>query len=268
MIKVSTVFLTASLAAASAAGAADLPLRSAPPPFVPPPPVFTWTGFYIGANAGAAFDNRSNNQTFLLGPGTVAGSGATNGILTTSGRGDDTVFQGGGQIGYNYQFGSNVVVGIEADAQYLDLGNRTRSGTSNYTFTPLPNPGGSPTANLGLAFAPPGALVTVVGAKNPEFFGTVRGRLGYSFNRTLIYATGGLAYADGDSDIGYAVGGGLEYAFTRNISAKIEGLYVDLSNGNRAANAVYDVNSNVLAISEQRRGLDFEVARAGINYRF
>lgn len=266
MFKLATAALTASLVAASAAVAADLPLRSEPPPFVAPPPVFTWTGFYIGANAGAAFDNRSGNDTFDVQPGSIAGSGGSSGTLDTSTRRSDAVFTGGGQIGYNYQFASRVVVGLEADAQYIDLGTRDRGANGSYVFTPRLNGAGVPA--LGLAFAPPAATVAITGAKNPDFFGTVRGRLGYGFNQALLYATGGLAYGDGSTGIGYAVGGGLEYAVTRNVSVKLEGLYVDLRNGKQAANGVYDINTNVLTLRETRRGLDFEVARAGINYRF
>ncbi|SEG72394.1 outer membrane immunogenic protein, partial [Methylobacterium sp. 190mf] len=117
--------LLASLAAftslTAAASAADLPRRAAPPPVFTPVPVFTWTGAYFGINAGYAFDasDRNTGNTFAVpfpyaAPGTVA---------SFRNRSQDG-FSGGGQIGYNWQItpGSGLVIGVEADAQYLDFG--------------------------------------------------------------------------------------------------------------------------------------------------
>ncbi|WP_238294383.1 outer membrane protein, partial [Methylobacterium longum] len=118
-------------------------------------------------------------------------------------------FSGGGQIGYNFQLtpGSGVVIGIEADAQYLDFG-RSRNN-----------------AFVSGALAPGYYLTDPRGLSSLDFFGTVRGRLGYAFDRTLVYGTGGFAYGSGSADrsfggfagndsfrTGYAVGGGIEYA--------------------------------------------------------
>ena len=74
------------------------------------------------------------------------------------------------------------------------------------------------------------------GGGDGGYFGTVRARLGYAIDRTLIYITGGLAYGglntnpltgNTTSNVGWTIGGGVEYAFTNNWTAKIEGLYVD-----------------------------------------
>src|SRR5262249_45584737 len=83
---------------ANAAEIPPYPRPVAPPVYVPPP--FTWTGFYIGANLGGAWGQRNLTDT-LLG-------------LSLSNVNEKGAFIGGGQLGYNYQFG-NVVLGIEAD---------------------------------------------------------------------------------------------------------------------------------------------------------
>jgi outer membrane immunogenic protein len=80
----------------------------------------------------------------------------------------------------------------------------------------------------------------------------VRARAGVAFDRALIYATGGFAFADDAT--GWTVGGGLEYAFTNNLSAKVEGLYVNL-----------DQDDNFLGIDNDA---EFGVVRAGLNFRF
>lgn len=258
--------------------AADLPRRQAAPVFTPVP-VFTWTGFYLGVNAGYGFsDTDSNDRVFLPG-GSVLGSTGTNGSLrfADSGGDDDGGFVGGGQIGYNYQVGT-FVFGVEADFQYADLGGRNGGDNNRYVFEGTP----------GLAFSAPAASVSRNGTSSLETFGTVRGRLGFAFDRTLIYATGGFAYgfSDGgdefcrfisggcsggdDTRYGYTVGGGLEYAFTNNVTAKIEGLYVNLDESERRGRATYDRGQNRLFLANDNNGggSDFFVVRAGLNFKF
>lgn len=226
--------------------AADLPRRAAPmaPAPIAAVPVFTWTGFYAGVNAGYAFgdetDNRRRNPFFR-----VRDNGDGSGL-------------GGAQIGYNMQFGM-FVAGIEADAQAIDLD-----------------------AVYGSDIRLRGVARRVRGNDDDgvDAFGTVRGRLGLAFDRALVYATGGLAwrtdedndrrfgrlgnFRNNDDNIGWTVGGGVEYAFTNNLSAKVEGLYVDFSDDNNGRN---------------RRGLgrvnftgndsrEFGLVRAGLNFRF
>lgn len=281
---------TASLVLlAGAAAAADLPSRRpAPAPYVAVP-VFTWTGFYIGVNAGYGFSdsNRNTIGTGAVANGAAFGTGATPvipvaGAFPGFGNNDRDGFVGGGQIGYNYQFG-NIVLGVEADIQYTDFGGRrNNNGTFGTAFAD------------GVNIGAPGALGNVAffnqGSRS-DYFGTVRGRLGYAFDRTLIYGTGGVAFRDSGShdntffgltngfqskqeDVGYAVGGGVEYAFTPNLTAKIEGLYVNFSDSNRNNGfngqivGVTNTNRPIVQVGTRGREDDFAVVRAGINYKF
>ena len=283
---------TALVVGTVAASAADLPRRMAPPPVFQPVPVFTWTGFYAGFNAGYGFgtnDNRNAptvigvNEASLLVPAGTTGVVAFNNSRTNEG------FVGGGQIGYNYQFtpGSGFVVGVEADAQYADFGrdrNRSRIITSDGVN----------------AFAAR-QVFNPAGIAGLDYFGTVRGRLGYAFDRTLGYGTGGVADGGGggrdfgtgvssdDFQTGWAAGGGVEYAlptdsflnFFRSsaVTLKVEGLYVNLDKGSvrNGAFAVDNAGRTVTVTSpgvqlvsggQQVRETEFAVVRAGINYKF
>src|SRR3954462_766129 len=107
----SSVAVTAMVGSALAA---DLPRRAPPPaPYVPPPPVFTWTGFYIGVNAGGAFRVRNHFDNNVFFPGVTP----TPLLLLLANNTDQNAhFIGGGQAGVNYQF-NQFVLGIEADGQ-------------------------------------------------------------------------------------------------------------------------------------------------------
>lgn len=254
-----------------AASAADLPRRAAPPVFAPVP-VFTWTGFYVGVNAGYAWGDDNRDDVIFFPPGSIVGSEGTTGTLTLLGdNGDNDGFTAGGTIGFNWQMGS-IVVGVEGDLNWADIGRDGAAfGPGIYTFVGTP----------GLAFAPPPATV-VTGGNGIDWFGTLRGRVGVAFDRALIYATGGFAFGGGGSNAcgglvfgcndddwrgGWTVGGGLEYAFTNNLTAKIEGLYVDLGNGDNTVGAVYNLPTNTLFLGNARDDA-FGVVRVGVNYKF
>lgn len=214
------------VAFAGAASAADLPARKGPvlAPVVYAP-AFTWTGFYIGGNAGYAWGN-IDTTTF--------------GVLPT--LEDPEGFVGGGQIGYNYQVGQ-IVFGVEADFQGADLKATVRDGLGNSASNEI------------------------------NYFGTVRGRIGYAIDRFLPYVTGGFAYANVKSQFatplasvsndntqyGYTIGAGLEYAFTNNLTAKLEYLYVDLER---------ESVRTPFGAANIKVGTDFSVVRAGLNYKF
>ena len=233
------------IGAASSAHAADLRARmpvKAPPPMVA---IYNWTGFYIGGHVGGGF-SRSPAVT------TVTASGA----FSSAGGSTDSAFLGGGQIGYNWQFSPNWVFGIEADVSASDI----RNGYTGATAVPA---------------------TTASYRQGIDVFGTVRGRLGYAWNNTLVYATGGYAWADTDATrvqltgafpvangttetvsrtlSGYTVGGGLEYGFSPNWSAKLEYNYIDL--GNRGYN--FPVSARTTAFDTEIHAVKF-----GINYRF
>ncbi len=280
----------AGIALAGSAFAADLP-RRAPPPVFTPVPVFTWTGAYFGINAGYGFDANDSRGATVIGVSpqnaifaNAAGTATTSGVLAFPGNRSNDGFTGGGQVGYNYQFtpGNGIVIGIEADAQYVDFGaNRNRFAAAT------PN-------GRGIAAIIPGTLVyNPSGVSSLDYFGTVRGRLGYAFDRTLVYGTGGFAYGGGggrqfgsgvssnDFQTGWAAGAGVEYAlptdsflnFFRSsaVTLKVEGLYVNLDQNNRL-NGAYATNGATVFYAPgyvaRRDGTEFAVVRAGLNYKF
>ncbi len=233
MKKTISAIAFAAVCAAGAAQAADLPSRKEAPVYAPPPPVFTWTGLYVGVNVGGGWlDNSSNNR----GWGWTGGNSNSGGVV------------GGGQIGYNYQIGSMFVVGVETDFQGTSIGSSGGNG-------------------WGWGFWDFGAFNGA--SARVDWFGTVRGRVGVTLlnPQLLIYGTGGFAYGDVSSNgpinwtftgTGWTAGGGLEYAFAPNWSAKVEYLYTDLSNNN---------NNWGWGITDWRTHTRFHTVRAGVNYR-
>ncbi|MCG6122358.1 MAG: porin family protein [Microvirga sp.] len=247
----------AALLLAAPALAADLPSRqAAPAPFVSAAPMFTWTGFYAGVNAGW-----SQNSTDIANRGFGGTGGA--GAYPSFSTGERSSFIGGFQAGYNQQFG-NFVAGVEADLNYL--GNRRGNGAVGVT---------------GLA-----PLVTTASASSRlDWLGTVRARAGFAFDRVLIYGTGGLAFGAPDNRLtisnaagqthlgskdetkfGWTVGGGLEYAVLDNVTIRGEYLYYDLGTSNVTATATTP------ALAGTSNTARFEntghIARVGLNYRF
>ncbi|MGO4571967.1 outer membrane protein [Microvirga sp. 2TAF3] len=282
---VSLLTCTATMAlAATAATAADLPVRAAPP-VIAPIPIFTWTGFYAGVNVGGAWSNNNNHDDFggsvFIPAGTFPGAFATtSGTLSGFGfgnGGNQSGFTGGGQVGYNYQVGS-FVIGAETDIQGIATDNNNNDFFGfTPTFAVLTGPG-----------LPPGTVVVPSGGlRGVDWFGTVRVRAGVAFDRWLVYATGGFAYGGGgggnnnfcggfvncsndDTRTGWTAGGGVEYAFTNNFTARVEGLWVQLdNNNNRFAGTTFDPVTRALFVGGGNRGdHEFGVVRAAVNYKF
>jgi outer membrane immunogenic protein len=275
MTSLKALLLAAAAAlTASAALAADLPSRRAAPAPYASVPAFTWTGFYAGLNAGAAFDNSSRSLAYGPGFGSLADT-TVSGFKRSS---DEVSFTGGGQVGYNRQFGS-IVAGLEADLNYAGLKGR-------YTGT----------GRTDLSAVVPGLVYTetLAARSSVDWFGTVRGRVGFlPTERLMVYGTAGLAYGDvktrgsydfsytvpggpattgsyagsrSDMRVGYAVGAGLEYAVTQNVSIKGEYLYADLGRESTTAQPTSGaVAGNTLTI---RDDASFSVARVGLNWKF
>lgn len=247
---------------AGGALAADLPVRAPAPAPVYMAPIFTWSGFYVGVNAGYAGDKFQYPFSGEVGPvGAPIATFGGKGSVTSSGA----LF--GAQIGYNWQFASNWVLGVEADYQWSNIEGRV--GINAFID------GGVGGVDVG---ATAGSEVTS--------FGTVRARLGYSWDRALVYVTGGWAHGrvknNGSAFIdvwpagpffaagaskrttgnGWTVGAGVEYAFTDNLSFKTEYLYVDLGD-----KTLLSINDPFVA-ANLKVDTRFHVVRAGLNYRF
>ncbi|TGE00108.1 outer membrane protein [Methylobacterium nonmethylotrophicum] len=265
----------AAVLSAGAASAADLPRRAAPPPVFTPVPVFTWTGAYFGVNAGYAFTEADTLRTTGIG---ALQTNVNNGLRRPNVPLPQDGFTAGGQVGYNYQFtpGSGFVIGLEADAAYTDL-NRRRSET---IFLPAFNPN----------------LLTNSYRADLSFVGTVRGRIGYAFDRFLVYGTGGFAYGDVTQTVafqtnapvtyfgsrsrietGYAYGGGVEYALPTDsflnflkssaVTAKIEYLRYDLGSRNiLVASTGAPLSPGVGYFTRFRT--EGSLVRAGLNFKF
>jgi opacity protein-like surface antigen len=183
------------------AGAADLRVPYAREPAYVAPLIYNWTGFYVGAHFGGAFTSED--------VGTSVGTFSTNpsGVL------------GGVQLGYNYQFSPNWLVGVEGELSWT-------SATGNASFT---------------AGGMSGTFTS-----NHNWYDTLNGRFGYVQNNWMLYVKGGPAWMNADYAVttpavagsvnstraGWTIGGGWEYLWAPNWSVKLEYAYLDFgSNG-------------------------------------
>jgi opacity protein-like surface antigen len=225
---------TAALAAASAASippvaAADLPLKTSPGPVVYP----SWTGFYFGLHGGWGWGSTHIKDT-ALGPTFDPIVATYDGPLA------------GGQIGANWQIG-NFVLGAELDGSWTFV-----QGNTNRDQTIIAS-----SANNNIDF---------------KALATATGRLGYAMGPWLAYVKGGGAWADLDMTTRFtadvtdyhrnpfgAVGGaGIEVAFLRNVSAKLE------------YNLLYFPTDHLVYVNQNTvSSIDHvvQVVKAGINVR-
>jgi outer membrane immunogenic protein len=266
-------FGLAVLTATAPATAADLPTKAPRPPAA-----FSWTGFYVGVNAGSAWGRTSNSVESGDPNSLVLATDPTRDLLGSFRQHGVIV---GGQAGYNWQLGGSWIAGFETDIQAGRI-----KGSGLYAVP-------------GESFAREHSL---------DWFGTIRGRLGFlATPNWLIYGTGGLAYgrtrasglytlgpfpgnadievtatgvilcaapaftvavcysgADARTSIGWTAGAGVEYAVSGNWSGKLEYLHVDLGR--------QTVTLSNPSIPGLFFGLGFrervDIFRAGVNYRF
>jgi len=275
----SATWLLTLIAGVSCAGlvpmarAADLAIKAPMQAVISP---LNWTGPYVGANVGGGWGNRSvdfaPNDTSVL-PANVPPSTSFN----TSGA------LGGVQAGYNWQFNRNWLVGIEAD---FDVSGVKGSAVSSNTL-------------LG------GALLTAPVDERINWFGTLRARWGFLPTDNLVaYVTGGLAYgqvvrtgsyslpinsfgfnntnsfacaaspcftgSSSEIDVGWALGGGIEYAFRNNFTLKVEYLRVSLDAGSttETARSILLLGTAPSSLNANFSRASFNVARIGLDYRF
>jgi outer membrane immunogenic protein len=189
--------------------------------------------------APAAYAPAYNWTGFYLGinGGGAFGNSDWNGLGVSNSPGGGMI---GVTAGYNWQaLGSPYVFGIEGDVDWTNVKDDTACGGLNCH-----------TRN--------------------NWLGTVRGRVGYSWDRWLPYVTGGIAFGDvearrtgfagsSDTNVGWTVGVGIEGVIAGNWTAKLEYLYTDLGDTTCSA-AACGTATNV--------DLQMNVVRAGLNYRF
>jgi outer membrane immunogenic protein len=208
------------------ASAADLAVKALPPT----PALPSWTGFYIGVHAGAAWQSTpdwtfSDPFGFFTTTSVNSGGNAALGAV------------GGIQGGYNWQFAQAWVAGLEGDISWASL-------SDHRTVGPLVNAAGLPGANVSMS-------------ANTEWLSSIRGKLGFTgwFNNTMLYATGGAAWASVEyaaqttvapplaaanvftaattfntTKSGWVIGGGAEWMATTNILLRAEYLFYGINN--------------------------------------
>ncbi|WP_020176452.1 outer membrane protein [Methyloferula stellata] len=257
MIRKFSMATAVLMAASASAFAADLPRRTPPPVFVPPP-LFTWTGLYVGGQVGYAW-GKDNSNGVLSAVG-VGPFGAYTNYNSPNGE------VGGAHIGYNYQF-NQFVIGVEGDVN----GSNFNNGGTGFAF--------------GAAGIPFGAFSVNTATRIP-IEGSARARIGFAWDHWLFFATGGAAFADiehsfalgvagvgffndpatySKTRVGWTVGGGVEYALNNNWSVRAEYRYSDYGTnssatlgGITALTGVYGTQSSHLTESKVQVGFSYK----------
>ncbi|MGQ0684442.1 outer membrane protein [Bradyrhizobium sp.] len=220
----------AALAAAMPAAAADLGARynyNKAPSYAAP--IWTWTGFYVGAHLGGAFGNDNNFGGLALSD-------------------SDARFMGGVQAGADWQFSGNWVVGAEGQYSWLSRNNASAVFPGGYVYSNDQRGLGSITARLGYSFGPALAYV--------------KGGYAYADNRDIVTLGGvPIAFAlDSGHNHGWTIGGGAEYMFAPSWSVKAEYQYYNFGDSRFTAPAAL--------VSFGSFHNDQHAVKAGVNYRF
>jgi outer membrane immunogenic protein len=240
-----------ALVLATPAFAADMALKA--PSLAPADP---WNGWYVGGNVGGGF-GQANDTTTVGGVPFSSTTVNLNGVI------------GGAQFGYNYHVDPSWLLGFETDFQ----------GSSEQSSASSTVPVAVPVGIVRLGLAPPNTLGDT---EKLPWFGTVRGRIGWTPNAgLLVYATGGLAYGGITSNetftsgglpapvnanfnttrVGWTVGGGAEYFVAKNWTVKGEVLYMDLG----SVTNTFAAGAFPVVVSAHITDI---IARVGFNYHF
>jgi len=286
MNKLLIAWVAAGAVLGTPAVAADMAVKATP---TPQATTSTWTGFYVGGNAGYGW----KDPTVTFTPNDPLSASITCGISAYAGGGcpPATAFTirgalGGVQAGYNLQVNQNFLVGLETDFDW----SRVR---------------GTGYSDFGLDFTPS----TFHAAEDVTYFGTVRGRLGYlPLSKVLFFTTGGLAYghveqnvgldsgaggvsigggngyncsgapncfsgSSSRTSIGWTAGAGFEYALSSNLRFKAEYLYVNLAGGRTVDVVAQSAGSTSppatpSSFTAAYSTVGFQVVRAGLNAMF
>jgi outer membrane immunogenic protein len=283
---------------ATSASAADLPMKARP---VAVSPAYNWSGFYIGGNVGYGFgrvDDESSSTLVAtpIAPGPVPPpflAPITIPFASSSRTAVDGVI-GGGQIGYNAQF-NRWVLGIEADIQASDQKRNTSTFTTFGGTNALPFP---LTPSSTIVFGTQAETVNT----RLDWFGTVRGRVGYTTGDLMWYGTGGYAYGQFKTSVtqssvvnlqapfippagaatfasagafnasqnrsGWTAGGGVEGAiWATGWTWKFEYLHLDFDRVNYVFTTVTTGTVSPSVVTRSVRFTD-DIVRVGLNYRF
>ncbi|TKT70414.1 porin family protein [Afipia massiliensis] len=252
MRKIAVLLLAAAgVSLAGAASAADLgtaPIYRKAPPVQ----VFTWTGGYIGGYIGGAF---GANDVVTGVPVDGAGLPIFAGAPASYGYGSSVI--GGYTSGYNYQFAPNWVIGYEGETGYIGL-----KGSSAYA----------------------GSATSIATTRAEGLYSVWAARFGYAFDRSLIYVKGGAALVDFETGVsngtpgthidtmhtkyrlGYAIGGGWEYAFDNKWSVKAEYLYMGFDNNITTTGNLNGNGGTQVWTTTSLPGI--HTAKVGLNYKF
>ncbi|MGA3304271.1 MAG: outer membrane beta-barrel protein [Methylovirgula sp.] len=222
-------------------------LLAVPASAAPPAPVYDWTGFYIGANVGYGWGKSDPGTISFFNPGGVF-AGSIPGITANTNG-----VVGGAQGGYNYQVG-NFVAGFEGDFSGAGIYGSVSDPVNAYTAS-----------------------------TSVDWLATARGRVGYAFDRFLIYATGGFAAAGAKATLndsyppivittssartytGWAAGGGAEWAIDPNWSVRAEYLYLGLGTRQFSFSEPSPPGWPLITVDPR---LSEQVVRVGIDYKF
>jgi outer membrane immunogenic protein len=244
--------------------AADL----APRPFVKAPvavpaPVYSWTGCYVGAHVGWGWGRNNHSQT-----GSHNSNGQPSFSGSASGRVDSSGGLFGGQLGCNYQFAGNWVIGAQGDIAAADINGRVQDA-------------------LAIALGGPGSSDSTIAIKS-DWLASITGRIGIAAydNQALFYAKGGAAWIHNQWDLhdafnyyspnivsetrtGWTVGGGVEWKWTQNWTSFVEYNYYSFGGGGVLSSNTFNINPNTNLPNAFTSGSQqISTVKVGVNYLF